>query len=124
MTEKNQTLVALAGVSVLGAILQQVCDPTQVKAAYWNAGTSLITLFFVFRWYALDAKDLAFERNRLLDVLVVGAALLVLPWYFFRTRGALGGLRATIVGFIGVVALATVDWAAAHGVYLIQVHGM
>lgn len=121
MTAKNQTVVMLACATLVGAVLQQVFDPLREKERYWTIVTTAVPLFFVFRWYLLDAAEHGFERSRLFDVLVVAAACVVLPWYFFRTRGAIGGLRATLVCLLGLVALGGLGYAASYCIYLLQV---
>ena len=58
----------------------------------------------VFVWYRLDSIERAFPRSVWLNIGVVGIALLALPYYFFRSRGALKGFLATAV-FLGYAIL-------------------
>lgn len=120
MTEKNEALVLLGVTAVVGGILEQSFDPFHRASGYWAAGTTLLPLFFAFRWYALDAAERAFRRTRHLDILFVCAAVLFLPWYLIRTRGFGGGSRAIALLVVGLVALTAVDYAAVYAVYRVQ----
>jgi hypothetical protein len=120
VTEKNEALVLLGATAVLGGILEQSFDPLHRSSGYWMAGTTLLPLFFGFRWYVLDAAERGFRRTRLFDILLVGAGLLVMPWYLLRTRGARSGFRAIGLLLLGFVALSAVNYAAMYAVYRVQ----
>ena len=91
------------------------------SALYLTLATMVIPLFFAFRWYLLDATERQFKRNRVLDILVVSAALFAIPYYLFRSRGWRGGLRSTALFLFSIAALAALDYGARYAVYLIQV---
>ena len=74
-------------------------------SAWWFPGqafppTSLISTviygFIVYMWYRLDSDTRSYRRTRLLSVAVVGATVLGLPYYLFRTRGFRRGARAVL----------------------------
>jgi hypothetical protein len=65
----------------------------------WSAGIEvaavLVTSLLIFAWYFQDARERAFRRGYWQDFGVAGAALVGLPVYLFRSRGARGGALAT-----------------------------
>ena len=58
----------------------------------------------LFLWYRLDSDEHDYPRSIWLNTGVIGLALIALPYYLFRTRGALKGLIATVL-FLGCGAL-------------------
>ncbi len=58
-------------------------------------GWTLVSLFLVFAWYHLDASERGYRRSPWLNVGVIALAVVALPYYFFRSRGARHGALAT-----------------------------
>jgi hypothetical protein len=62
----------------------------------------------------------AYRRSRGLNIGVVAFGVVVLPYYFFRSRGAKGGALTT-AAFIGGLALWTaLQYCAVYGTYYLQ----
>jgi len=70
----------------------------------------------VFSWYRLDTEQYGYRRTRWLNIGVVAFAVLALPYYFFRTRGAKNGFIAT---GIFVVAVLIYSMLQSVGQYII-----
>src|SRR5215217_9682495 len=85
VTAKTRALLLVVVTTLVGGILQQVFDPYQAARLYWMVGTFIAPLFFVFRWYVLDAEERAFRRSRRLDLAIVAIFLLAMPYYLFRS---------------------------------------
>ena len=66
--------------------------------ASWRAATEVTGVLgftlLIFAWYCLDARERAFRRGRLQDFGVAAVALLGMPVYLFRSRGARRGALA------------------------------
>jgi hypothetical protein len=117
---KNPKLLVLGlllASAVLGGVARQIIAPgkpfAQVDIFFILAGAIL-----VFTWFRIDANQRNFKRSPILNVAVVALAAVALPYYFFRTRGFVGGLAAT-AGFIGIAILfSAIQYAGSYAVYL------
>jgi hypothetical protein len=74
----------------LNAVLSLVNlhNPT---AVFWiNVSAGLIVLFALFLWCHSDAEQRGYPSSHFLSLLIVGMALVGVPYYLFRTRGFRG----------------------------------
>ena len=110
---KRLTLLALAILAFAQGAAGQYLEPGELypksDLVFILAGVML-----TFFWYRVDSDQRAYRRTVWLNVSVVALALIALPYYFFRTRGAIRGLVATVV-FLGFAVLWSV--LAALGGY-------
>ena len=100
-------LISLAVVGVASRVVRQVLAPGQ-PFAQGDIAFALLSVALVFAWYRMDAWKRGYRRSPVLDVMVVAVTILALPYYFFRTRGLVGGLRASgplLLSFIGYSVL-------------------
>jgi hypothetical protein len=114
MKPKTTALSLIAALSFIsGAVLEYTqSSDSPVELAFLGAGTLL-----VFYWYHLDSSERGYKRTALLNIGVIALAILALPYYFFRSRGARGGLIAMalfIVTLIGVNILAEAGQYLTH----------
>lgn len=79
-----------------------------------------VFLLLIFWWYRLDTDQHKYKRTPWLNVGVIAVGILVLPYYFFRSRGFKGGLLAT-VAMIGVFIISgLLTLAGQFAVYGLQ----
>ncbi len=104
LDSRGTVLISLAVIGFVGGVVRQVLAPGQPFAEA-DIPFALLGVAMVFAWYRMDAGQRGYRRSPLLDVMVVAVTILALPHYLFRTRGLLGGFRAT-----GVLALAIVAY--------------
>lgn len=123
MTAKTRTLLWLVPTTLGGGVLQQLFDEREGGSLTWTLLTMVAPLFLLFRWYVLDAAEREFRRSRALDIAIVTLGLFAMPYYLFRSRGGIGGLRSTAVFLLAATALWSADYAARYAVYLVQVSG-
>ena len=84
---KNQTLwLLLAASFVEGWFLFIIGDKSDFLPIF-KLFSSLLNTIFIVRWCALDAAERAFKLSRNWIFAFVLAAPLVVPVYFFKTRG-------------------------------------
>ena len=57
----------------------------------------LISALLIFVWYRIDADQRSYRRTFFLNLSVIALAVVALPYYFFRSRGAKGGLVAILL---------------------------
>ncbi len=77
-------LVALAG----------LIDPLLENSLYYehfNLGITLVLVTFIFAWYYYDSEARQYKRSPALNVTVVAMAIIGIPYYLFRSRGAKNG---------------------------------
>ncbi|HTE43114.1 MAG TPA: hypothetical protein VK629_19985 [Steroidobacteraceae bacterium] len=75
----------------------------------------------VFVWFSIDAKALDFQPSSILNFGVLTLAAVALPYCFFRSRGPLRGLLATLWFFGIVVLLSAVQMAGSWAAFARQI---
>lgn len=108
--QKAQVLWAFAAVSFISG-----ANPVVAMSAETVRFIELMLVFamvyLIFLWYRIDADEHGFKRTPLLNVAVVMAAALAIPYYLIRSRGWQEGpaavLQALLV-FLGSVVLSAV----------------
>ena len=116
MSSKSVLLVALAVLSFAVGVVDQYFFPGQpfppTALAYCGIG-----IFMVFVWYRLDSDQLGYRRSPLLNISVIGLAIVGLPCYFFRSRGAKRGAIATVLMLLALVAYSALNIVGACAAY-------
>jgi len=51
------------------------------------------SLALVLAWFWIDARDRAYKASIVLRVAMLGLTVVALPYYLFRSRGFVGGLK-------------------------------
>jgi len=116
VSSKTLVLVALAIVSFMSGAVDQYFYPgvtfPPTAMVYMVLG-----LLLLFAWYRLDADQRGYRRSPFLNVGVILFAIVALPYYFFRSRGAKGGFLATgafLGAYVVCSALLTAGIYAAY----------
>lgn len=102
---KSVVLALLAATALLAGLLDPLLESAGGDWLWFNALLSLVCTVLVFTWYYLDSGDRDYPRTPLLNIMVVAAGLVAIPYYLFRSRGAQRGLRAC-----GLFLLALLLW--------------
>ncbi len=98
MKPKTLVLAIIGFVSFSGGAISQY-----YRARHLHPPTSLpislvlVSALLIFVWYRLDADQRSYRRAFFLNLSVIALAVLALPYYFFRSRGAKGGIVATLL---------------------------
>jgi hypothetical protein len=105
MNGKTMVLLLLALSALLAGLFDPVVNAARGSLAWFSMALSLFCATLVFTWYYLDTDERAYRRTPLLNMMVVAAGVVAIPYYLFRSRGARRGLRA-----IGFFLLALLSW--------------
>jgi len=93
MSRKRKVVFAL-----LAFMLGAGFVATMAQSQAWSQGVTVTTVMvgslLIFAWYLEDARERAFRRGYWQDLGVAGAALVGLPVYLYRSRGAWRGTLA------------------------------
>lgn len=116
MSAKTTILVLIAIVALLSGVASQYLYPGQPFSPS-SFVFSIVGIILVFQWFRLDANARSYRRSSFLNVCVVAIAIIALPYYFFRSRGALRGLVATIVMLLAAVGWSVLGYAGALVIY-------
>lgn len=100
---KNWILVALATSALLSGAIDQYFYPN-VEMPPTAGAYMLINMLLIFFWYRLDSDAIGYRRSAWLNIAVVALALIALPWYFFRSRGARRGAITTGLMLLALIA--------------------
>ena len=98
MTPKLKVVWAMAGFALANGIAMVLAPAQQWQMFVEVVGTLGLSLL-AFAWYCFDARERAFRRIRMQDFGVAAVALVGMPIYLVRTRGAGRGALA----FAGMV---------------------
>lgn len=116
MNPKTIVLSALAAAAFASGAVDQYFHPgvafPPTAIVFTVVGVSLI-----FLWYRLDAMRIGYRRRPWLDLGVIALAIVALPYYFFRSRGARRGLIATGLMLLALVGVNLLAMAGACAVY-------
>jgi hypothetical protein len=100
MNIKTLSLLILALISFAAGALGKLYFP---GSALPSLISRLISLPFIFVWYRADARERAYPRSTGLDIAVLITPVFVLPYYFFRSRGAKRGSVACLLLALAVL---------------------
>jgi hypothetical protein len=93
MSAKRKVIFALLA-AMLASGFMATMGPSQAWADGVAVSSVLVVSLLIFAWYFEDARERAFRRGYWQDFGVAGAALVGLPVYLYRTRGAWRGTLA------------------------------
>ena len=94
MNAKNRVIAALAFLSLVSGAINQYFYPGREFPPTALASMAIMALL-IFFWYRLDSQQVGYRRSPWLDIGVVGIAIVALPYYFIRSRGAKKGIICT-----------------------------
>jgi hypothetical protein len=94
-------LLGLAAAGVVGVCVPFVATTSQALEAC-EILASFVGLFFLFWWIQVDRRERRITRSRAFNFGVAWLAIVVVPTYLLRTRGAGRGLLA-LVGFFALM---------------------
>lgn len=116
MNTKQLIVIALGATALLsGAAAQGFYPGNEVPpTTLWFA---LGGVFLLFAWYRLDAQMAGYRRSVWLDIGVIALAIVALPYYFFRSRGAKRGLAATGLFLLGALTWSLLGLLGQYAVY-------
>src|SRR5437867_83989 len=61
---------------------------------------ALASLALVFAWFWIDARDRAYRASVFLRVAMLILTVVALPYYLFRSRGFVGGLKTLALSIL------------------------
>ena len=116
MSQKNLVLLGLAFVAFASGAVGQYFYPGHAlppTTLWFTLGGALLA----FVWYRIDSQQIGYRRSPWLNVGVVALALVALPYYFFRTRGAKRGLLATGLFLLAAITYSLLSSAGQYAAY-------
>ena len=115
---KVMVIIALMLSAVASGLARQLLAPDQVVAPI-DIPFMLAGAFLLFLWFRLDSDERGYRRSPWINVGVIALAVVVLPYYFFRTRGFIRGLAASVLFLIAGIAYSFLQYAGAYLPYLL-----
>ena len=116
MGPKNRLLVALAVASLLSGVVDQYFYPGH-QFPPSAVGFMVVGVLLIFLWYRMDSAQIGYRRSPWLNVGVIALAIVALPYYFFRSRGALKGAVATGALLLAYIASGMLTVAGSYLAY-------
>lgn len=116
MSTKSLVLAGLALLAFASGFIGQLLYPGREIAPseiYFMLASTLL----VFLWYRIDSDQAAYPRSIWLNISVLALALVALPYYFFRSRGAKGGAIATLAFLALLVCWAVLAVVGQHAAW-------
>jgi hypothetical protein len=118
MSPKTVLLLALVIVSLADGAVAQYLYPRAERAPseiWFLLGYTTV----LFAWYAIDSDRRGYVRSRSLNLAMVALAIVALPYYLFRTRGAKGGFIA-LGGFLLVgICIGPLNYVGMYATYYV-----
>ena len=78
-----------------------------------------MSTLLVFLWYRVDSSMRNYPRSLWLNVCIIAVTVIALPYYFFRSRGARGGLVALGLFILLLAASYALDVAGSYFTYYV-----
>ena len=116
VSPKSVLLSALAVASFVSGALDQYFYPGDQFPPTALAFT-VVGIFLIFAWYRLDSNQVGYRRSPWLNVGVIALAIVALPFYFFRSRGAKRGTIATGMMLLAYIASGAPTVAGSYAAY-------
>ena len=108
--------MAGAGLSAMaGAVAQYVYPYAETSPV--DIVFTIIGALLIFAWYRFDSTQAGYRRSTGLNIAVVAIAIVGLPYYFFRSRGARRGLIATLLFLLTIIASTLLTFSGRALVY-------
>ncbi|MEJ2346747.1 MAG: hypothetical protein P8076_00815 [Gammaproteobacteria bacterium] len=114
--KKTLIIIALGLTAFASGALAQYLAPGQFYSPS-DAPLRFLAVTLLFLWYHLDSEQRGYRRSGWLNVAVVCIAVVALPYYLFRSRGARRGGVALLLALGGVGACWGLQWAGHDLVY-------
>jgi peptidoglycan/LPS O-acetylase OafA/YrhL len=119
---KQNTLIALLGVSLLLGIAEVALQPAgETSNPLLMLGGNIVLLLIGLYWLHLDSTELDIRRPTWLNVGIVLLAAIFVPYYLYKTRPPERRLPA-IAAFFGVV-LASMAASAIGATLMLAISG-
>ena len=114
MNRKNLILLAIALVSMIEGAVGQYFYPSKdvPPTTLWLLA---VFSFLIFAWYRRDSTQLGYPRTVALNIGIVALHIIVLPYYFFQSRGLKKGFVA--VGFYVLALLGSILLSSAAAIF-------
>lgn len=116
MSSKNRVLATLAVASLISGAIDQYFYPGH-QFPPTAVGFMVVGTFLIFLWYRMDSEQIGYRRSPWLNVSVIALAIVALPYYFFRSRGAKRGASATGILLLAYVASGVLTVAGSYLTY-------
>ena len=116
MSPKNWVLVTLAAASLASGVIDQYFYPGQPFPPS-AVGFMVVGVLLIFLWYRMDTAQIGYRRSPWLNVGAIALAVVALPYYFFRSRGALKGAVATGALVLAYIASGMLTVAGSYLAY-------
>nr|WP_316638712.1 hypothetical protein [uncultured Roseateles sp.] len=117
-TQKKRILLAIGVTALLAGVLLSY-SPRSRSLALLAEVPTLLAWALLYCWYKADLIQRSRLTSTTFNWLVIALSWLMLPGYFFRSRGLWGGTKATMLLYLGMLAwclvagLASLAWQAA-----------
>lgn len=110
-------LFAIGALMVLNGAVETHYEAAGTPPIGWTLGLALAFSFLVFAWYRHDSDEQGYRRSIWLNMGVLVASPLAVPYYLLRSRPAGRRLRAILrlAGFAVLMVLATAAGMIAAG---------
>jgi hypothetical protein len=115
-------IVALAFLSLISGAIDQYFYPGEEFPPTALAFLTIMALL-IFLWYRLDAAEVGYRRSAWLDIGVVGIAIVALPYYLVRSRGAKKGIVGVGALLLMYVASVLLSWFGSYLAYYVLQSG-
>jgi hypothetical protein len=117
---KNMKLVVFGALmlsALISGVVRQIVAPYEAVAPI-DIPFMLLGVFLLFFWFRLDSEERSYKRSPLLNVGVIALAVVVLPYYFFRTRGFARGLAASLAFLVAGIMYSLLQYVGVYLAYL------
>jgi hypothetical protein len=107
MTQKRILIVMLLVMVLDGFIDATYAAKGLDQPAVWSLPLTLFFSFLIFLWYRHDSDRVGYARSRWLNIAIILASPVSVPYYLLRSRPEGQKLRAFLrcVGFSGLMVL-------------------
>lgn len=99
---RKLALVLIASFAFLGGVFDFAFRASSGMHMSYSIARVLLNVFLVFLWFYHDTDVMNYRRSAILNILVVSIGLIAIPYYLFRSRGAVAGFRAVALFFLAV----------------------
>jgi hypothetical protein len=114
---KLLVFLALMLTALVSGFARQLLPPNEVVDPS-DIPFMLLGVFLLFLWFRLDSDERSYRRSALLNVGVIALAVVVLPYYFFRTRGFARGLATSVLFLVAGLMYTLLQYVGAYLSYL------
>ncbi len=110
--KKRNALLALLAVSAVAGALDSICANSGTDPIVATIATTVPALLLILHWCMLDSQELRVRISTALAVVILLLALVGVPVYLLKSRGA-GGLVAIVAALaVGIVLTLIYNGAA------------